>query len=472
MKLTFKFLTFISLLSGTLLLAVDGVLDPSFNPSGTPPGTVFTDFDGGDDEAFAVVVQPDQKIVVGGLAFDSSITEFVFGLARYNIDGSLDSSFGIGGKVVTPQFVGATDSEIFGLALQPDGRIVAVGSATIGGVDNFAVARYLPNGTLDPSFAGVGQVVTLPGTGGFALSVIILPTGNIIAGGFGGFVGLQEFMLINYLPTGLLDPVFGLGTGMVHHPIIVGENSGIEALALQPDNLLVAAGRTETPGVVSPAFALARYDSITGALDTANFNSPDGFLFTTFPGPNNAFASAVKIQPDGKIIAAGWSDDQNFLALARYCNNGTLDDGINCGPDEFGSGGFVETSLGAISNQISGMALQQNGKIVIGGTVNDGASSILVGRYNTDGSVDSATFNPSGVIPGFNFTQVNGASTAGFAVALQANERIIVVGETLTGIGLTLDFAVVRYNNTLPCPLLQTPRSDIVQAIMNKYCIC
>jgi uncharacterized delta-60 repeat protein len=126
---------------------VDGTLDtqgldPYLDASFGTNGSVTTDFDGGDDQAWAVAIESGGKIVVAGL---TGVTPYEtpsdFALARYNLDGSLDQSFGSGGKLTTEFETGA--NEIKDLAIQADGAIVAAGTGTIGGVSQFAVARYL-----------------------------------------------------------------------------------------------------------------------------------------------------------------------------------------------------------------------------------------------------------------------------------------------------------------------------------------
>src|SRR5262249_7397376 len=129
----------------------NGTLDTSFG--GTD--TVYTDVSGQSDKPYAVLVQPNGKIVVGGIGGDGP--HFVWELARYNRDGSLDSGFGNGGKVVTDPSPNGAYNEIWALALQSDGKILAVGDLELPGPNGvFAVARYNTNGTLDTQFGSNG----------------------------------------------------------------------------------------------------------------------------------------------------------------------------------------------------------------------------------------------------------------------------------------------------------------------------
>jgi uncharacterized delta-60 repeat protein len=205
-------------------------------------GTVTTDFPG---VARALVVQG-RKLVAAGLAF-SSETSDDFGLARYNSNGALDRSFGTGGKVTTNITGSGSPDEANALAQQADGKLVAAGGtdAFATGSD-FALARYNPDGTLDPSF-GTGGMVT---TGlELAFALVVQADGKLVAAGVAG----QDFGLARYNPNGTLDASFGTGGTVTTD--FAGDSDAAHALAVQPDGKLVAAGEA------GPCcdFALARY---------------------------------------------------------------------------------------------------------------------------------------------------------------------------------------------------------------------
>jgi uncharacterized delta-60 repeat protein len=182
----------------------DGSLDPSFGGD----GKVSTHLGRSFEIAFDMALQPDGKVVAAGTAGQAaSITEpvFDFALARYNRDGSLDTSFGNQGTVITA--VTGESDQIISVALQPDGRIVVAGFA---GVGDFAVARYTRNGALDPSFGGDGIVTTdFPGVAGRANVVFVRADGTILVGGTLG--DPADFALAAYRPDGSLYPSFGTG---------------------------------------------------------------------------------------------------------------------------------------------------------------------------------------------------------------------------------------------------------------------
>jgi uncharacterized delta-60 repeat protein len=289
----------------------DGSLDLSFGSG----GRVVTDF-GGDDEAFAVAVQSDGKIVVAGVSTANGTIDFA--LARYGSDGQLDSGFGTGGKVLTD--LGGQD-EAFGLVIQPDGKLVAAGVSTAAGSLDFALVRYATDGTLDSNFGTSGQVVTDFGpvfvgnpssctqTGGdfhgtdVAFTVALQSDGKLVAAG----VSSGDFALARYNPDGSLDTTFGTCGRVVTD--FAGDDAAASALVIQPDGKLVAAGRNKVTN--QTAFALARY-------------APDGTLDPIFgaagrvvtPIGTDAEAGGLALQPDGALVAAGGVDGD--FALARY----------------------------------------------------------------------------------------------------------------------------------------------------------
>ena len=154
-----------------------GTLDLSFNGTGkvlTPIGT-------GNDLANAVAVQPDGKLVLAGLC--NGGTNFDFCALRYNTNGTLDTSFGSGGKVITA--VGTSDAYAVALALQPDGKLVLAGFCDSGTNFDFCALRYNANGTLDASFGGSGTVITPVGTANDYLSAVaVQPDGKLVLAGF------------------------------------------------------------------------------------------------------------------------------------------------------------------------------------------------------------------------------------------------------------------------------------------------
>ena len=333
----------------------DGSLDPSFGTG----GRVTTDFAGLSDVGFAIVVQPDGKILVAGAANQAG-TSFDFALVRYNSNGSLDSTFGAGGKVTTDFNSGLDQATSVGL--QADGKIVLAGFATAGDAHT-ALARYNTNGTLDPTFGdlGNGKVVTnINNTRDFANALAIQADGKIVVGGStlttaGAFV---MFSLARYTASGILDPAFGSG-GKVTTQVVSGdgEDDAIFALAIQIDGRIIAAGQAN----FSQDFGMVRYLA-NGSLDTS-FGT-NGIVTTDFNGTTDR-AKAIALQIDGKIVLAGAANlttgSTGDFGLTRYNPNGSLD-------ATFGAGGKVTTDFSGNVENGRGIVIQSDNKIVVAGS--------------------------------------------------------------------------------------------------------
>src|SRR6266508_6659951 len=244
--------------------------------------------------------------------------------------GDLDTSFGTGGKVTTS--FGSRYDEIDGLVLQPDGKIVAAGRATVGGVSKFGLARYNTDGSLDASFGTGGKVTTALGSNTAGRGLALQPDGKIVVTGYTYTGPTDLFALARYHADGSLDSSFGTG-GTVTTAFAGGYDVGFR-VALQPDGKILVVG-FDYDGTRT-YFALARYDA-NGSLDTS-FGS--GGKVTTAIGSSVDSARDVKVQADGKIVAVGYSSSSgsSSFTLVRYNTNGSFDTG-------FGTGGKVTTGF-------------------------------------------------------------------------------------------------------------------------------
>jgi len=404
---------FVALGGPAIALAAPGDLDPSFGTA----GTVITSF-GGTDVASAVAIQPDGKLVVAGRTNIAGNT--VFALARYNATGGLDPAFGTGGLVTTD--FGSTD-QAFAVALQGDGKIVTAGRRG----SDVIVARYNADGTQDTLFGATntpGRVVTNFGATEQALAVVLQPDGKIVVAGRTNKPapnGNFDFALARYEAAGTLDLTFGT-LGLVTTDF-GGSVDRAFAMALQPDGKLVVVGDSDAN------FALARYNS-DGSLD-GGFGA-GGKVVTSFGGIDQA--SAVILQPDGKIVVAGQTDTGVSIdfALARYNSDGSLD-------GAFGSGGRVTTNFTGTSDDLgSAVALQSDGKIVVGGTSND---NFALARYTPAGVLDT-TFGSAGTVT----TNLGGEDVL-HAMTIQPDGAIVAVGESADR------FALARYQAFGPLSL-------------------
>ena len=333
-----------------------GTLDATFGTG----GIVTTDMGGGDN-ASALVIQPDGKIVAAGYSLSGSSYDFT--LVRYNANGGLDTNFGTGGIVTTA--IGSNGSSVQALVIQSDNKIVAAGRTDNISSSDFALVRYNANGNLDTTFGKGGIVITAIGSSGFAQALVIQPDGKIVAAGSSG--SSSDFTLVRYNPDGTLDATFGTGGKVT---TAIGSGGWAQALGIQSDDKIVAAGYSVNAGIND--FTLVRYNP-NGSLDH-NFGT--GGIVTTAIGSHYDSASALVIQSGGKIVAAGGTFNGSIynFALVRYNANGSLD-------TTFGKGGIVITAIGN-DNYARALGIQSDGKIVAAGLTFNGSNyDFALARY-------------------------------------------------------------------------------------------
>ena len=270
----------------------DGQPSPAF-PAG---GFVTTDLSGRDDAANAVAVQPDGKIVAAGFTLTTAI-DFDFALVRYNPDGTLDHSFGANGVVATD--LGSLDDAANGVAIQSDGKIVAVGVSG----ENVALARYLPDGKLDPTFNGGGTAVSDLGFDDVANGVAITPGGTILVAGtrLGAHINLDAYVA-SYGPSGRLN--LGFGTGGVASADLSGGDDFGDDLALDASGDIIVVGSATSTTVTDMALVRFKPDGTVAASLTTDFHG------------TGDFGHALAIDAQGRIVAAGSTGDQFGLMRA------------------------------------------------------------------------------------------------------------------------------------------------------------
>ena len=419
--------------------ATDGDLDPTFGTG----GTVLADFNKTTDIGEAVAIQADGKVVLVGTSYkrnDFSNEDFV--VMRFNPDGTLDSTFGRGGKVRTdfPGLAAVPSSVV----IQSDGKIVVAGGAfplfTFAG--NFEVVRYNPDGSLDRSFGDNGIVTTTFAEGSYASDVALQADGKIIAAGtvFVDFVigepSDTDFALARYNTDGTLDATFGSG-GLVTTDFVGMEDDAFSVL-IQADGKIVAVGSANESATFYD-FAAARYLS-NGTIDTT-FGT-GGRVTTDFGDNNFDRAYSAALQSDGKIVAAGFAIShgggvQNY-AVARYTSGGALD-------TSFSNDGMTQIDFGDCCQSAYQVLLQTNGKIVVVGYPNteDSDSDFLLARLSASGALDT-TFGVGGKVR-TSFGDLNGGANG---AALQSDGKIVAVGFQATFTSVRAEFALARYINS------------------------
>jgi uncharacterized delta-60 repeat protein len=400
--------------------AADGDLDTTFDTD----GKVTTAIGSGTEAARSVVLQSDGKIVAAGYSHNGS--DYDFAVVRYNTDGSLDTTFDTDGKVTTA--VGLSDDVAYSVVLQSDGKIVVAGWSFNGTNDDFAVVRYNTDGSLDTTFDTDGKVTTAVGLGDdAAYSVALQSDGKIVAAGYSFNGSNFDFAVVRYNTDGSLDTTFDTD-GKVTTAVGLSDDVAY-SVVLQSDGKIVAAGYSDNGSNYD--FAVVRYNT-NGSLDTT-FDT-DGKV-TTAIGSGTEAAYSVVLQSDGKIVAAGYSriGSNDDFAVVRYNTDGSLD-------TTFDTDGKVTTAIGSGTELARSVVLQSDGKIVAAGYSDNGSNNdFAVVRYNTDGSLDT-TFDTDGKVT----TAVGLSNDVAWSVVLQSDGKIVAAGYSDNG--SNFDFAVVRYS--------------------------
>jgi uncharacterized delta-60 repeat protein len=444
------------------LLSVAGTLDPTFGNGGLQATAFMTSASGN-----AVAIDrsggaTNGDIYVAGSATDPGNPNFEdFCLARYLPNGQLDTSFGNGGEVLT-NFgntpIGQGDARATAVAVQRDGRIVVAGHAQVmtnnnpnRGYDDFAVARYNPNGSPNTSFGTNGQVVfDFTSLFGNAPSDDVLRAlgidsrNRIVVGGTADdpVTGSAEgFALARLDPLGNLDSSFGAtSNGRVIDNINGG--SSIRALAIDASDNIVVTG-SAFDGKAMSDFVVARYLP-NGVLDNS-FGS-GGATVTTFGPGSPAGANAIALGPGGRIVVAGEvfvGTTSSHFALAEYESNGVLNQG-------FGNAGQTITVINN-NDAWTGVAFDPAGNIVVAGNTYDPSVSayvFAVARYTPGGALDS-TFDPSGRLPGVVTTSFFQKGDLANGLASQPDGKIVVAGEAIRANNFGA-IALARYNGAPP----------------------
>ncbi len=351
---------------------VNGSLDVGFGTAGKLFTQVSTQ---ASDQARAIAIQPDGKLVIAGVCLVTNVEQFC--LARYSgVDGSVDTSFNGNGRVVTPDTVARGGA--LAVAIQPDGKIVVGGYCVLPTVQQMCALRYSTDGKLDTTFNGNGKVSLSIGAGDAARSVLIQPDGKIVlVGSCTGFVSVL-FCTARLDATGQLDASFGIG-GRVYAAFGDGGDSIAYSAALQADGKIVLAGSC---GVFDfflstyvANFCAARLNGADGSLDTA-FNGI-GSVAYDFAG---SVATGVAVQPDGKIVLTGAcavAGSNNMYCALRYRSDGGLDRSFN-------KTGTVATIVAPRSStgSANAMLLQPDGKLVIAGSCRSADEDFCTIRYD------------------------------------------------------------------------------------------
>lgn len=414
-------------------LLSNGALDTSFGSSGVAQ----LDFARSEDVAKSILFQPDGKILLGGEGRSAGGAYGVHALTRLSANGIVDTSFGSAGKVTTDF---GRPSHAHALALQTDGKILAIGEAYSGDDGGAAaLARYNSDGTLDTSFGTAGMVTLSIGSSANGHAVTVQADGKILIAGYAlnPTTSQTQFFLARLSSNGSLDTSFGT-SGVSQAAIGIGLNY-CHSMQLQADGKILLAGGASLIAPANHDFALVRFNA-DGSLDSSF--GKGGIVTTEFSSTSTATieeAAYAVLQPDGKIVAGGYSSKQ--FALTRYLANGTLD-------SSFGSGGKLTLAMGGSDDFVKGLALQPDGKILASG-YSKSAGNYLIGiaRFLNDSSAAQPSYERvfnwgEASLPSYFPRGVSTQSAAGYQYRLYAtgyalgamSDRLYVYGTAFGGL--------------------------------------
>jgi uncharacterized delta-60 repeat protein len=388
-----------------------GDLDPLFGNGGKLLPASNADY------AQSVAPQSDGKLIVAGRS--NGGVENDMAVARYNADGSLDATFGQGGKVLV-KLTGP--AYVSGVAIQGDGKIVVAGGASL----DFVVVRLNTDGTLDHSFSGDGQVQTdFAGQTDNLYALALRPDGRILVAGTTFNPGADaDYALLQYKPDGSLDTTFGVAGKSIL--TASRKRDEIKDISLQSDGRIIIAGSSSNTWAVARLTADGRFDTTFGTGGVASVD---------LPGPLNT----VVAMNDGGVLAGGSAKGQ--FAAARFTPTGRLD-------PAFGAGGIAKVEFGCESEVVNDIVIQKGGKIVLVGAV--GGANVYIptrpidfalARLNTDGGLDRSFGRRGRATLSFN----PDADVAHGAALLSRGNLIVVGAHEVLGSPAGIDFQAARF---------------------------
>jgi uncharacterized delta-60 repeat protein len=423
-----------TLVAGLLLFAASAItraepgdFDLTFGSS----GKVILPAAENSDNATGVAVQPDGKIIVSGYCRVSGQADFC--VSRLNRDGSIDSTFGNGGKITTA--VGNGFDGAFALALQADGKILVGGYCPLLGVTLMCIVRYTPNGAIDTSFNnGFGKTLTALGDGGndviYALAV--QGDGRIIASGGCKRGGDTDFCAVRYNADGSVDNSFGQvqalsAGGSTPYAVasVGGGDESASAVAIDVEGRIVQAGTCYAGTPLRGRICTVRYLP-NGARDSS-FGTNGLVITESRPGQSDDGAQGIAIQADGKIVlsgSCGFAGSAIFtFCFVRYNDNGSVD-------TTFGTDGISLGGSGPTYGVGQSLVMQPDGNLVAGGACDNqaGRMKFCFQRLNSDGSEES-TF----AYTGFVRREVGSGLDILRQIAVQPDGKILAVGQCVIG---------------------------------------
>jgi uncharacterized delta-60 repeat protein len=433
-----------------------GTLDPTF---GNGAGYVTTSTSAFGSGAPAALIQPNGDIVALGGTLTAPSGAYDFSAERYNPDGSLDASFGSGGIALTSFGSGVARGPY--AALYPAGSANAgdiIQEGTFGPASNpgqyQALARYTPNGSLDPTFGAGGEVLTafpglslFPGKNG----------GGIVVTGNGQIVALSvdqttHFVLARYNVDGSLDTTFGQGGYVTTTVPAFYQVPSLSDLLQQPDGTLIVTACTNTGGAGSGGIWDLYGFNANGTPNTSFGNQ--GIVTTATPGGPGAAALYFNAGPtnDGQIVVIG-GPDFGTKDLVRYNANGSLD-------TTFGTGGLMPTPV--TFNPVTAF-VDASGRTIVAGRDYVNFIAIHVARFNVNGTADTS-FGSGGLVSTAFGTSSEGDGLAIYpSIGAATDGDIVVTGNSASSSGIA-SVLVARYLGQATSPYFVITGSSNVTA--------
>lgn len=432
-KMTFSSRQLLALTFGCIPFWVNaqaGALDLSFSSDGIVTVDV-----GGNDVLQAVTLDEDQNIYAAGYAVVGAGPYKDICVAKFTPAGALDPVFG-GDGIVTTDLGGNFDDLAYAIAMQPDGKIVVAGSTYDGTGNKMCILRYRADGSLDPAFSSDGKlIIDFGGPDDAARGIIIMGDGAIYVGGYRmeevtATMYRRNFAAVRVTTTGEFDAAFG-GDGKVATLFSEDRHASGFSMGVQPDGKVIMAGYSYVGTSANYQYALVRYNT-DGSLD----NTFDGDGMVLVPtGTALGEANAIQIQVDNKIVIAGkeWVGFDTDFSLIRFNENGTLD-------NTFGTGGITQITYGTGEEEaFTGLAMEWDGGIVATGYKGNGTDrETVIMRFLANGTLDPA-FGTGGKVN----SNFSAEADQGYAVIVQPDGKFLVAG--YADGGPDNDLAVMRY---------------------------
>lgn len=458
-------LTLLSILNPASASAAYGEIDTTYGGNGT--GYNFLDITDSSinfpipkSRITSSAIDSLNRLVVAGYTIYDSGDGEAFALARFNSDGTLDSTFGPNSQGFVSVHISDLD-RFNSVAVQSDNKIVAAGITQVSGMDTWVLARFNVDGSLDTSFGGngTGFQTSSAGLQSGATSIAVLSSNEIIAAGT-TFIdpgrGNEPELptLAKYSQNGLLDGSFGsYGTGF--ETITVGaQTTRIKALTIDSSGRIIMVG-----GINDNSFMhlfIARFSS-SGQIDNTFGGHGNGFDSSTVASSMTYF-NAVVVQPDGKILAAGNKDSSQIGLIARYSTSGVLD-------PSFGSSqnGFVDFAIHG-ENEINALALDSDGSIITGGTTRLGGGNVyfVVSKHSQSGILENSFGNQNG-----HFLENLSSSDVINSIKITSSREIVFAGYSRSPNPNKESFVVGRLQAP-PAPPVQAPSNNVPDPIQQS----